>query len=782
MRRSLTTVTIILIVFSAAFARAEAPVASYIFPAGGQRGQILNVRVGGLFLHKSCFFEMLDPGVEASKQLHRIRTLWFEGPLLPLPVSQRAENYPQDLAGRIALQPDAPLGVRYWRLWTAQGATPAGKFIVGDLPEVVEEEIDGDPVPVDVKLPVTINGRIFPREDVDLWRFEASKGQAIRCEVHAARLGSPLDAHLEVLGPDGRRLAECDAVAGADPILHFTAPQAGKYQVRIHDIRMTGGQAYVYRLTITADPYVERTYPLGGRRGKKVALELTGQGLPASPVEIALPANGSADYVHRLSVSGHKTADVLLDLDDLEEYREAEPNDRPGEVKPLAVPAVFNGRIQQAGDVDHWAWQAKKGEAFELELRAARLGSPLDGVLTILDAQGKELARAESNGPAQPDPVLRFQALADGTYLVRVQDRFSSRGGPGFAYRLRIDHPGPPNFHLRLATDALTLPRGGKAKLKVQAERLGGFAGPISLAVDGLPKDVTMSPSAIAAGQPAVDINLQADKSAAIDACRLTIRGQATIHGKTITRTAEMPAVRGQLPLDTVLLAIAWPTPFKIKGDYQMRWVAQGTVFERRYKIERGDYDGPITVSLADRQARHLQGVTGPTIVVPPGTTECTYSAQLAPWMETGRTCRVCVMGVGVVKDAEGHEHEVSFSSVSPDDQMIAVVEPDPLSIDAARAMLTAVPGKTVMLPVRVARGKSLKGAVRVELVVPPHIRGISAETVVIGADQDRGQLSIRFGPGPLGPWNMPLTLRATLTDQGRPVLAETRVEILPED
>src|SRR5262249_39370220 len=62
--------------------RAEAPVASYIFPAGGQRGKSVDFRVGGLFLYQSCGFEMLGPGVTAGTQLRRTKTTWFEGPLL----------------------------------------------------------------------------------------------------------------------------------------------------------------------------------------------------------------------------------------------------------------------------------------------------------------------------------------------------------------------------------------------------------------------------------------------------------------------------------------------------------------------------------------------------------------------------------------------------------------------------------------------------------------------------------------------------------------------------
>src|SRR5437764_6040909 len=105
--------------------RANPPVASYIFPAGGQRGTTVPVRVGGLFLHNECGFELIGPGAKGPTRLKRTSTIWFEGPLLPLPDSQRQEDYPKDMAGEIAIAPDTPLGPRYWRLWTSQGATPA---------------------------------------------------------------------------------------------------------------------------------------------------------------------------------------------------------------------------------------------------------------------------------------------------------------------------------------------------------------------------------------------------------------------------------------------------------------------------------------------------------------------------------------------------------------------------------------------------------------------------------------------------------------------------------
>ncbi|HYT89163.1 MAG TPA: PPC domain-containing protein [Gemmataceae bacterium] len=772
-RRFLWAVFAVLILASSAWA--DAPVASYIFPAGGRRGATVPIRVGGLNLHKNCGFTLLGPGVQASPRLQRTATLWFEGPLLPLPDSQQAEDYPKDFAGQVRLAPDAPLGVRPWQLTTSQGGTKALFFMVGDLPEVIEQEIAGDPVPVEVQLPVTVNGRIFPRADIDVWTVQLQKGQPLSCEVHAARLGSPLDARLEIRDPQGRRLAENDDTFGADPFVRITAPADGKYQVRIHDANFRGGPAYVYRLTLTNGPYVERVYPLGGRRGGKAKFELHGQALPAGPVEIALPADAAPEQSQRLTVGGALTNEFLLDVDDLPEHLE------PAPAKPISLPAILNGRISKPAEVDDWRVSARKGDVYEIELRAAAFGSPLHGVLTILDAAGKELARADTPAPGRSDPALRFTAPADGTYTVRVQDRFQSRGGPAFAYRLRIAPPPAPDFRLRLSADTLNLGRGGQTKLTVLAERLGAFTEPINLSIEGLPPGVTVKHTPIAAKQNATAVIFSADAKAAIQAMRVTIRGTATVGGAAVGRTATLPIARGAPELDSLLLAVTLPTPFKIVGEYDMRWAARGSVHQRRYKIERNGYDGPIEVSLADRQARHLQGVTGPTITVPAGVSEFSYPVHLPPWMETGRTCRVCVMGAGVVKDADGSEHVVTFSSTQPNEQLIAVVEPGRLDVELERGSLAARPGQTTTLAVRVLRSKGLSGPAKVELLVPPHVQGMTVEAVTVGADSDRATLTLRFRDPLPGPFNMPLTVRATVLEREQPVIGEAKIEIVPE-
>lgn len=761
---------------------ADPPSTMYIFPAGGQRGTEVKVRVGGLYLHDECPFEMLGPGVRVSPKLTRTKTVWFEGPVIPLPDSQQQEDYPKDMAGTVTLAPDAILGTRAWRTWTAQGACSARTFLVGDFPEVVEDEIDGEPIPVKVTLPVTANGRIFPREDVDVWTFDAKAGQGINCAAVAAKLGNPLDVRLEVRDPAGRRLAESGETSppGFDALVRFTAPADGPYQVRIHDARFSGLQHYVYRLTITAGPFVDRVYPLGGRRGTTTRFQVAGQSVPAE-FDMALPANGSA--VWQTTLPGNAGSNLFsLDLDDLPETLEAEPNDKPEQAAPRDVPAVFNGRIDRPGDADVWSFRAAKGAPFQIDLRAARLGSPLDSVLTLLDAGGKELAKSDDLGGNQTDSELKFTAPADGVYSLRVEERLESRGGPAYAYRLRVAPPPAPDFRLKLVADALSVNRAGEAKLKLRAERIGGFAGEIKLAFDNLPAGVSVANPAIPANAAEVDLTFKADAKAPVQAAPIAIKGTAMIGDKPVTqRAAFRLAGTDETEIDTLLLAVCVPTPFKVKGVYEVKYAARGGEFVRRFTIERNGFEGPLEVRLGDKQARHLQGVTGPTITVPAGVSEFDYPVYLPPWMEIGRTSRTVVMAAGEVADPGGAKHKVSFTSVNQNEQIVALVDPGPLSVDLGRKSVGAVAGADATIEFRVGRGTGVTGPVRVELVVPGHVRGVSADPVEIPADAQAGTLRLRFAAGDLGPFNMPAIVRATGKKRdGSPAVDEAKVELVP--
>ena len=370
--RPCVVASILLVAAAVETLRADEPAALYVFPAGGRRGTTVEARIGGMNLHEECPLHWHGRGVSAPPTIRRTQTVRFEGPVIPLPDSQRAENYPSDYAATLAISADAAPGVQTWRVATSQGVTAALPFVVGDDPEVVEAETDGAPIPVLVALPVTANGRIYPREDVDEWSFALRRGQTVRLEVNAARLGSPLDAQLQVVDEVGSVLATGGDSYGADPLVVFTAPADGTYRARIYDTGYAGLQTFVYRLAISDRPHVLSVFPLGGRRGAATRFELAGVNLPNDHATARVPTDAPAAATLRFELPGGASNPIVVEANDVPqriESTDAAPSD------PLTAPTVADGRIAAAGEVDRWPLVARRGETFDLEVRAGRLGS-----------------------------------------------------------------------------------------------------------------------------------------------------------------------------------------------------------------------------------------------------------------------------------------------------------------------------------------------------------------------------------------------------------------------
>lgn len=778
---------------------ADEPTGAYIFPAGGQRGKAVEVHVGGTFFHGRAPWQVIGAAVSASPQVVETETVWFEGPMLQPPDSSRREDYPRDHDATITIAADAPLGTRLWRVWTSQGATENRPFIVGDLPEVVEQEAETGLAPMAVTLPVTINGRVFPREEIDVWSFSAAAGQDITCAVLARALGSKIEARLEVRDPQNNVLAESIDTAGADPTIRFRAPSAGTYQVRIFDANFEGMQDYVYRLTITAGPYIDALYPLGGRRGEETSFQASGQGLPEK-LSFKLPGDANLRAVQtNWTVGDVATNLVQLAIDDHPEFLETEPNETSAAAGTFAIPAVLNGRIDKAGDIDQWAFTAEKGVAIKFDLLAARLGTKLDSVLSICDEAGKVLAKNDDLAGNITDSQLTFTVPETGRYLVQVAERFASRGGLAFGYRLKVETIGTePDYRLQLSEDVVTVfrdlepgpsgkpverqPQRRRLKpptIRVDVERRNNFAEEIDLIVEGLPAGVTVTGTKIAKGGANTTLSFRAAYETKISIAQLKIRGEAKAGEMMLTRQAEFPNRLGAVA-DHVLLAVALEAPFQVSGEFSMNFGAAGSIYEKPYVLRRFGYDGPLVVKLSDRQMRHLQGVTGPTMEIAPGETRFTYPVTLAPWMNLGRTSRTLIMASATVKDHDGSEHVVSYHSDHQNEQVVAVLKPGLLTLSLPVPQLRIVPGGQAVVSVKLQRAESLLNEeVHVELVVPPGVKGITSDVKGHLGGNGTVLLPINFAADASVP-EFPVIIRATTAKSDKPTMTEVKLQLLP--
>ncbi len=135
-------------------------------------------------------------------------------------------------------------------------------FAVDALPDGLDSEPNNTPKNAQrVSLPVIINGCIDTPGDQDLFQFEASAGDEVVAEVSARRLDSPLDSVLKLTDAAGACLALNDDLenlgAGvnthdADSYVHVRLPAKGLYTLHLSDAQHKGGEAYAYRLRLSA--------------------------------------------------------------------------------------------------------------------------------------------------------------------------------------------------------------------------------------------------------------------------------------------------------------------------------------------------------------------------------------------------------------------------------------------------------------------------------------------------------------------------------------------------
>jgi len=135
-------------------------------------------------------------------------------------------------------------------------------FALDRLPECAEAEPNNDPAAAQkVDLPIIVNGCVSRPDDLDVFMFAGRAGDTVVAEINARRLDSSLDSIIKLTGPDGNLLAYCDDredpgsglnTHHADSYVMAKLPADGNYCVHVGDVARGGGEAYAYRLRISA--------------------------------------------------------------------------------------------------------------------------------------------------------------------------------------------------------------------------------------------------------------------------------------------------------------------------------------------------------------------------------------------------------------------------------------------------------------------------------------------------------------------------------------------------
>ncbi len=199
---------------------------------------------------------------------------------------------------------------------------------------------------------------------------------------------------------------------------------------------------------------------------------------------------------------------------------------------PISVTGIIDKKGGSAGVIP-WL---KKGQTVSIQVESRTLGLAVNPVLTVLDAELKQLARAE---PAKlnGDTALSFTPSADGFYALVVKDLYDG-GGPRHAFLLRVLTE--PDYDLSVTADRFTLTPGKPTTVAVKVTRVRGFTKPVELSAEGLPDGVKLEVTTPAKPDPnTVTLSLTADKP---------VSGSFRLVGKVKDAPALTRVVRAPLP------------------------------------------------------------------------------------------------------------------------------------------------------------------------------------------------------------------------------------------
>ncbi len=518
------------------------PVASFIFPPGGQRGTTVKLIVTGsglgtltgMFTTGAGLTATIEPGGDAS-------TRTFD----------------------VAIARNAPLGIQQVRFYGPSGLSNVRYFDVGQWPEQ-DQPVVGAP-PIRVTPPCTVNGRLTGSSTRNGVAFTARAGQTVVCEVQALRILGQIDdswvkGYLEITDGAGRVLESSDGTPDDyyrwDPVIAFTPPRDGEYTAWFRDLNWRGGPTAVYRLTIAIMPHAFGIFPLGGRRGTTVNVHFLGPNLRDAVRQVAIPAAAAETLQVEYAGPDGTTNPRPFQVSDLPDALQNPTNHSLESAQSVSFPCVVSGKIEHDGVHDYYRFHLAKPQHVALEIWSRRLGTPMDSEILLYDSTGKVIA---DNDDARDRDSRLERDLAAGDFTVRVRD-IDNRGGPAYPYRLFIAPP-QPRFELVATPDAPTVPIGGSTTLTVRVKRTDGFDGDVSVSVSDLPPGVTASALNIPKGKTEGTVSLSAAVGAPSGPLRIRVFGVGKAGERELdstARTAETYNIQGTAYQRDLIGPIAW--------------------------------------------------------------------------------------------------------------------------------------------------------------------------------------------------------------------------------
>lgn len=638
----------------------------------------------------------------------------------------------------VTAKPDVQPGLHWFRIQTELGTSNIAVLDVGTLPEIAAEK-SPDGIPQEVKLPATLVGTIETPGEVITYPFEGKAGEELVFQTVASQLGSSLRSLLVLRDAQGKVLAKAGEYdPRADAVLTYKLPADGKYSIAVSDREEGGGMDHYYRLNAGPLPYVTGVFPLGIRAGQPAEVAVTGVNLgDAKEVKVDPPKWADGWKTIPVAVKtpwGAPLNKVELIVDNQPAVLEKEPNDSPGEAELIAVPATIDGHIAGGAkqvDEDYFRFRARKGEHLTIAVAAARLRSPLDSLIEVLDAEGRPIPRATVRCLSQTSTTL------------------SDRDSETEYFRLLSQTGLHENDYLMIGDELVQLsfiPDQPDADVVVKG--MGGLrmtllgtspsVHPIDTPVykaEILPADAQFPPN----GLPVFHLTYRNDDGGPGYGPDSRLEFVAPKDGDYILHIRD---VRGMQGADFAYrLSIHADEPdFMLTATPDHPNVPQGGSTPITVSADRlPGYQGPIEIEVKGLPS----GVTASTASIPAGQDSTVIVLRASPSAPLDATTQIQILGHAKVNERD----MVRVANEGQPVQVASVVPPPDLLVAADSTEVTLAPGKEVTVRLHVQRRNDFKGRVPCNVVnLPPGVRvvNVGLNGVLVHQGQDAQTFTLK--------------------------------------
>jgi hypothetical protein len=511
---------------------------------------------------------------------------------------------------------------------------------------------------------------------------------------------------------------------------------------------------------------------MAAKRGTKVKVHFAGPNVDGvAPVELAVPKDAAVTtvWVAPKGKNGLYGWPVALAVSEHDEVVEKEPNNEAAKANRIPVPGGITGRFETKGDVDYFAFAAKKGQRYIVEAHTHELYSPTEVYMVLKDPKGNQVA---VTNPLVA-PRLDFTAAVDGDYSLKVE-HLLYWGGPSESYRVTVT-PFEPSFSLSLGIDRYDVAAGGTASITVMAAR-NGYTGPIELSVAG-PPGLT-GKATIKAGQPAAPtlpaavLTLQAKADLAMGAYPIFIQGKATINGKTVTRYASVRQVVAQnlanlrYPprhlLNQIGVAVTEKAPFSLTAKFDRAEAVRGLT-------------ATVTIT-ATRAAGFVEEIALSTAPLPPTVMAVLKNIpksqnEVKIQVSFGVKARLGPLALSFTGKGRYQNREVMATSAPA---FVNLVRPFTLKVEPVPFKLGQ--GKKAKVKVTAARKGGYSGPITVQLRNLP--ANVTANPATIAAGKESVEIEVTAGATALVGDKAGVDVMGTATAAGNQLVASAKFTV----